>query len=206
MDGKQREFDWGFGLQWLASCAVGTAIGGALAFFTMWSAREAVASAVGEMAGGFVAGGIFGAALALGANAGPALLLERSGVSGRRWLAFSVIVASVSAGTGVVLISTLFDTMSGPATGIFIGLVLGAPMGIVQWVILRQHELSANAWPFVSVVGYLLAAFFIASGSENSALALTLAGVGLSLAAVTAVGATWMLGRKRPHLHRSVAT
>ena len=190
------EFGWGFWLQWLLSCAVGTAIGGMVAFFTMWSAGEAVAGAAGDMAGGFVAGGIFGAAFALGANAGPALLLERRGVSGTRWLISSVIVAAVSAGTAVALLSNLFDTMSGPATGVFIGLVLGAPMGIVQWVILRQHGVAAGAWPVVSVVAYLLAAFFIGLGSEDSAMALILGGTALSVAAVTAIGATWLLGQQ----------
>lgn len=196
MDKRQAHFDWSFALQWLGSCAVGTVIGGALAFFTMWSAGEAVAGTVSEIAGRFVSGGIFGAALALGANAGPAFLLERRGLSGARWLAFSVIVASVSAATAVALTSTLLDTVYGPAMGIFIGLVLGAPMGIVQWVIFRQHDIAADGWPVVSVVAYLLAAFFITSGGENSALALTLGGAGLSLAAVTALGATWMLGQQ----------
>lgn len=198
MDERQVDHDWSFALQWLVSCAVGTAIGGALAFFTMWSAGEAVAGAVGEIAGGFVSGGIFGAAFGLGANAGPALLLERRGLGGTRWLIFSVIVASVSAGTGVTLTFTLLDSVYGPAMGIFIGLVLGAPMGIAQWLIFRQNELSAGAWPVVSVVAYLLAAFFITSGGEDSALALTLGGAGLSVAAVTALGATWMLGQQAP--------
>lgn len=196
MDKRQAHFDWSFALQWLVSCALGTAIGGALAFFTMWSAGEAVGGAVGETAGGFVAGAIFGAAFGLGANAGPALLLERRGLGGTRWLVFSAIVASASAGTVIALASTLPDTVYGPALGIFIGLVLGAPMGIVQWVILRQHGITADPWPVVSVVAYLLAAFFIASGSEDSALALTVGGVGLSVAAVTAIGATWMLGQQ----------
>lgn len=195
MNGKETRFGWGFGLQWLVSCAVGTAISGALAFFTMWSVGEAVAGAVGEMVGGFVAGGIFGAAFGLGANAGPAFLLERRGFSGTRWLVASIIVASLSAGTAVALLSNLFATLSGPATAVLIGLVLGAPMGIVQWVILRQHDVAADAWPVVSVVAYLLAAYFIGSGSQDSAMALMLGGVGLSVAAVTAVGATWLLGR-----------
>lgn len=196
MNGKQTKFGWGFGLQWLVTCAVGTVIGGAIAYFTMWSAGEAVASAVGETAGGFVAGAIFGAAFATGANAGPALLLERKGLSGTRWLVSSVIVASLSAGTAVALVSSLLDTTYGPAMGIFIGLVLGAPMGIVQWVIFRQHELAADAWPVVSVVAYLVAAFFITSGSENAALALTLGGAGLSLAAVSGLGATLLLRQR----------
>ena len=195
MNGKEARFGWGFGLQWLVSCAVGTAIGGALAFFTMWSAGEAVAGAVGEMAGGFVAGGIFGAAFGLGANAGPAFLLERRGLSGTRWLIASMIITSLSAGTAVALLSNLFDTMSGPATTVFIGLVLGAPMGIVQWVILRQHDVAADLWPVISVVAYLLAAYFIGLGSQDSAMALVLGGVGLSVAAVTAIGAMWLLGR-----------
>lgn len=196
MDERQVDLDWSFALQWLVSCAVGTAIGGALAFFTMWSAGEAVAGAVGEIAGGLVSGGMFGAALALGANAGPGFLLERRGLGGTRWLIFSAIVASVSAGMAVALTFTLLDSVYGPAMGIFIGLVLGAPMGIVQWVILRQHGIAADAWPVVSVVAYLLAAFFITSGGEDSALALTLGGAGLSVAAVTALGATWMLGQQ----------
>lgn len=196
MNGKEARFGWGFGLQWLATCAIGTVIGGALAFLTMWGAGEAVAGAAGDMAGGFVSGGIFGAAFALGANAGPALLLEQRGVSGARWLIFSVVVASISAGTAVALASSLLDAMSGPATGIFIGLVLGAPMGIVQWVILRQHDVAADAWPVVSIVAYLVAAYFIGLGGEGSAIALILGGVGLSVAAVTAIGATWLLGQQ----------
>ena len=194
MDGNETRFGWGFGLQWLISCAVGTAIGGALAFFTMWSVGEAVAGAIGDTAGGFVAGGMFGAAFGLGANAGPALLLERRGMSGTRWLVASIIITSLSAGTAVALLSSLFATLSGPATAVVIGLVLGAPMGMVQWVILRQHDVAANAWPVVSIVAYLLAAYFIGLGSDDSAMALVLGGVGLSVAAVTAIGATSLLG------------
>lgn len=197
MDERQARFDWSFALQWLVTCAVGTVIGGAIAYFTMWNAGEAVADAAGDIAGGFVAGGIFGAAFATGANAGPALLLERRGLNGTRWLVFSAIVASLSAGTAVALVSSLLDTMYGPAMGIFIGLVLGAPMGIVQWVIFRQHELAADAWPVVSVVAYLVAAFFVTSGSEApSSVPLVLGGAGLSLAAITALGATRLLSRQ----------
>jgi len=193
---EQIKFDWSFALQWLVSCAVGAAIGGALAFSSMWSAGEAVAGAVGEIAGRFVVGGIFGAALALGANAGPAFLLERRGLSGRRWLVASVFVASLSIGSMVALPFSLTDTIPGPATAIIVGLVLGAPMGIVQWVIFRQEELSADTWPIISVVAYLMAAFIIVLGGEDMALVLVMGGTGLSVAAVTAIGATWMLGRQ----------
>ena len=196
MNEKQTHFDWRFGLQWLVTCAIGTAIGGAVAFFTMWSAGEAAADVIGDIAGGFVAGGLFGGLLGLGANAGPAFLLQQRGMSGARWFVASAVAAALSAGIAIATASNMLDTMPGAAIVIFIGLVLGGPMGIVQWLILRQHDVAANAWPIISVVAYLLAAVVIGSGNEYTALPLMMAGIGLLVGAVTGLGAAWLLRRQ----------
>ena len=143
-----------------------------------------------------MAGGLFGGLLGMGANVGPAFLLQKRGISGSRWFLYSTVTASLSAGIAIALSSDLLDTMSPAATAVFIGLVLGVPMGIVQWLIWRQHDVAANAWPVISIIAYLLAAVVITSSNESTSPPLIMASIGLLVATVTGLGAAWLLQRQ----------
>lgn len=190
------ELDWGFALQWLLASAAGTSVGGALAFFTMWRTAEAVTVVVGEIAAGFVAGVLFGLFFGGGANAGPALLLRGKGISSVGWLGASALAAALSAGTAIALTTTYLETMSDPATAIVIALVLGLPMGLVQWLLLRRHDLAAGEWPVISLAAYSLASILITSGNEFGSFLITIAVIGLLVGAVTGLGMMWVLRRQ----------
>ena len=72
MNEKQTHLDWGFGLKWMLSCALGTAVFGMAAYGSMWWAGEAVTEVSNESLGVMVAGILFGAFFALGGTLGPA--------------------------------------------------------------------------------------------------------------------------------------
>ena len=76
MNEKQIHLDWGFGLKWLVSCALGTAVFGLLAYGSMWTVGEAVGNLGSDLLGTMVAGLLFGAFFALGGTLGPGWLLQ----------------------------------------------------------------------------------------------------------------------------------
>ena len=194
MNERDTHFDWGFGLQWLVVCAVGVVLGGAVAFFTIWG----VGDVVSEAAGGLVAGALFGAFFGLGANVGPGLLLQRRGISAVRWIGYSAIAGALGVGIGLAIASSRLDTMSDLANAVFFGLVLGLPIGIGQWLILRRQAISANEWPLISGAAYLLAGSIIfTTGSEDTNMFLVLTAMALLIGAVTALGMVWLNRRKR---------
>ena len=158
MNEKQTHLDWGFGLKWMVSCALGTAVFGLLAYFSMWTTGEAVGNTTSELLGTMVAGLLFGALFALGGTLGPGWLLQRIGISAKRWIGQSVVVTAVAMSGGVALMATLFELVPQPISALYLGLVLGLPMGLVQWRLLKQHNISAALCPLITVVCYLFAA------------------------------------------------
>lgn len=193
MDDKQTQYDWIFGLRWFVTCAVGAAVGGALAFASMWTIGEAASQAANENVGGIVAGLLFGGLLSLGANLGPGLLLGRRGVSAGRWIAFSSIIAAGATGTAFAIAFSISDSLPEPSVAVLMGMTLGLPIGLIQGVLLRRSGLAASEWPVISVVAYLLVAavIMLTSGEDtNAALAISL--MGLVLGAVTALGMVWI--------------
>ena len=158
MNEKQTHLDWGFGLKWVVSCALGTAVFGILAYWSMWTIGEAVGNMSRELLGTMVAGLLFGALFALGGTLGPGWLLQSIGISARRWIGQSVVVTAVIMSGGVALMSAGFGLVPEPVSVLYLGLVLGLPMGLVQWRLLKQHNISAALWPLITVVGYLFAA------------------------------------------------
>lgn len=196
MNERNTYFDWSFGLQWLVASAIGLVIGGAIAFVSMWSIGEWVSEVAGDVAGGLVAGVLFGGLFALGANVGPGLLLGRKGLNPARWIGYSVIAGALSAGIAVTAAINVLETMSEPATAVFFGLVLGLPIGISQWRVLRGQGTPANEWPIISVVAYLLAAVVLVGGNEDTNMFITLSGMALLLGAATALGIVWLIRRQ----------
>ena len=194
MNEKQTQLDWVFGLQWFIVCALGIAIGGTLAFFTMWSAAEVAGDAVGEIIGAFVGGGLFGLLFALGASVGPGFLLGRKGFSAARWIIYSCAAAAAGMGITLAAAFSLVDDMSDPAAAVLIGLSLGLPIGIGQWLALKQQGVPANEWPLISLAAFFLAAVVITMAPEDSNYSIIAAG--LLVGAVTGLGIVWSQRRR----------
>jgi hypothetical protein len=193
MNEKQMHLDWGLGWQWLLSCALGTAIFGMGAYASMWSLGEAIGQATTELLGVLVAGVVFGALLALGGTLGPGFLLRRIGISPGRWIGYSVAVTAVATSIGVTLIASQNYAVQDVVSVVFIGLILGLPMGLVQVYLLKQQGIVAAIWPLITVIAYTFAfaivVFFSGEGREWIALS----GMGLVLGAITGLGMIWLL-------------
>lgn len=195
MNEKQTHLDWGFGMKWILGCALGTTIFGMLAYLTMWTVGEAVGNMSSELLGTMVAGLLFGALFALGGTLGPGWLLRSKGISAIRWIGYSVVVTAVVMSGGVALMSTLFELVPESVSALYIGLVLGLPMGLVQWRLLTQKDIPTTTWPLINVVGYLLAAsiiVFLSGEGREWMIAL----MGLMVGAVTGLGMMWLLRRE----------
>ena len=192
MNEKQTHLDWGFGLKWVVSCALGTAVFGMLAYLSMWTIGEVVGNMSRELLGTMMAGLLFGAFFALGGTLGPGWLLQSIGISARRWIGQSVVVTAVIMSGGVALMSAGFELVPEPVSVLYLGLVLGLPMGLVQWRLLRQHNISATLWPLITVVSYLFAAAIIVflSGDGREWLIVLM---GLAVGTVTGLGMMWLL-------------
>ena len=193
MNEQQTHLDWSFGLKWLLSCAIGTAVFGMAAYGSMWEAAEAV-SFDNELIGVAVAGALFGAFFALGGTLGPGLLLRKLGISPGRWIGYSVVVAALAMSLGVSLIFNQdFNMSEAVVSTLFIGLTFGLSLGLVQWWLLQRQGVSAAFWPLITVVGYTLAfsivVFFSGEGREWIALS----GMSLLLGAITGLGMMWLL-------------
>ena len=195
MNEKQTHLDWGFGLKWVVSCALGTAVFGMLAYLSMWTIGEAVGNMSSELLGTMVAGLLFGAFFALGGTLGPGWLLQSKGISAKRWIGHSMVITAVVMSGGIALMSTLFELVPEPVSALYIGLVLGLPMGLVQWRLLKQKDIPATLWPLINVAGYLFAAAIIVflSGEGREWMIILM---GLLVGAVTGLGMMWLMRRE----------
>jgi len=195
MNEKQIYLDWGFGLKWVMSCTLGTAVFAMLAYLSIWTVGEAVGNRSSEQLGVIVAGLLFGALFALGGTLGPGWLLQSKGISAKRWIGHSVLVTAVVMSGGVALMSTLFELVPQPVSALYIGLVLGLPMGLVQWRLLKQKDIPATLWPLINVAGYLFAAATIVflSGEGREWMIILM---GLLVGVVTGLGMMWLLRRE----------
>lgn len=197
MNDKQSQFNWPFALQWIASCAIGTAVFAAIAFNTMWSMSKAI-SPSNEIVRVGITGLLFGALVILGGTLGPGLLLRRKGISAGRWIGYSIVAAVITVSGGVTIISSQGYRMDESATSaLFLGLAFGLPTGLVQWYLLRQQGLSATLWPLISATSYLLAFGVIVSFSLEGSAWLVLSIAGLFVGGITGLGIRWILGQER---------
>lgn len=200
MNGKQTQLDWTFGLQWLLLCTIGTIAGAGAAYVSMWTLGEAVGEAINPTLGILTAGTLFGALIALGANLGPGWLLRSRSVSGLRWILFSVIAGAVGTGLTFTILSSSFDLISEQASSLAIGLSLGLPVGIGQWLILRKQNLpagvSANAWPLTSLAAFLGAGLAVVNLSGEGREWMALGVMGLSVGVITGLGMAWLFRRR----------
>lgn len=196
MNSKQTQLDWGLALKWSLSCAIGTAVLGMAAYASMWQVADSVGGA-NDLIKVAVAGAIFGALMALGGNLGPAFLLRSVGISAARWIGFSALVTAVITSTGVTIISSQeFYMGEALVSTLFVGLTLGLSMGIVQWWLLKQQQVSAALWPLVTAAGYTLAFGIVVYFSGEGREWLALIGMGLVLGLVTGLGMMWLRRRE----------
>lgn len=197
MNQEQTHFDWSFGLQWMAACTLGILVGGTVAIGLMWPAGAAVEAVAGEMVGILTVGLLFGSIFALGANLGPGLLLQRRGVNAGRWIGVSMATAALAVGVGFTAVFSIMDmdTMPQPMAAVVIGLLLGLPLGVGQWLVLRGHGLAAYEWLLISPAAYL-AAFIVGLplGGEGREL-LSVGVVGLLVSVLTGLGMVWLWRR-----------
>ena len=196
---NEKQYDWSFGIQYFIACALGVAIFGMAAFFTIWTVGEAVEGIAGETAAWIAAGSLFGALFALGASVGTGLLLQARGVDARKWIAFRAAAGAIGAALGFGIFFGLLEpeTVPDSLVGLIMGLTVGLPVGIGQWLALRQEGLAANAWPLVNTVAFLIAfsAGFALDGEGREWI--SMGALGLISGAITALGAVWLLGRQR---------
>jgi hypothetical protein len=200
MNGKQTQFDWAFGWQWLVLCALGTACGALAAYVIMWTVGEAVGEVTQPTLGLLTAGTLFGALIALGANLGPGWLLRSKGINGMRWILFSVVAGAIGTGLTFTILSETFERLSEFASSLAIGLSLGLPVGIGQWLVLRRQSLpaggSANAWPLISMAAYIRAGLAVVNLSGDGREWIALSVMGLSLGSITGLGMAWIMRRQ----------
>lgn len=189
MNEKGTQFDWIFGLQWLATCAVGLIAGGMLAFGPIWAVGEAVEKAAGETVAYLAIGFLFGA-IGLSASIGPGLLLQSRGIPASRWIFASVVSSAIGMAIGLALVFIFIDleSMSEAATGVVIGIFLGLPLGIGQWLVLRPHGLLAGEWVLISCLAFVIGMTIgLPLGGEGREW-LALGVVGLLVGAITGLG------------------
>jgi hypothetical protein len=201
MNEKQMQFDWNFGLRWMVAYGLGILLLGMLAFASVWSLGEIVENNFGETATFVVVGTLFGALIGLGASGGTALLLRSKGISAVRWIAYSVIGGALGGMIGFGIALGLLDAETLPEvfSGLVVGVSLGLPIGIGQWLLLRQQSDGANAWPIISTLALVLALMIgMPLGGEGREW-LSLGTIGLAAGAISGLGMMWLL-RQQPAL------
>jgi hypothetical protein len=193
---KQTQFDWKFSVWWLATCTLGTVLGGLVAFTAMWGISDIVSEATNDAVAGLASGLLFGALMALGANLGPGLLLRSKGIDGGRWIGFSTFAGAAGIGSTLTIGFGLTDTLPQAAGMAVIALALGLPVGLAQRLVLRRAGLPANEWPIISTAAYLLMSTVIFASGEGTNTVVWLVLMGVLLGSATAAGFTW-LSRQR---------
>lgn len=195
MNEKGTQFDWIFGLQWLATSAVGMIVGGMLAFASIWTVGEAVEKAAGETAAYFAIGALFGAIIGVSASIGPGLLLQSRGIPAARWILASAVSCAIGMAIGITLIFIFMEPESMPeaATGVVLGIFLGLPLGIGQWLVLRERGLLAGEWVLISGLAFVIGMTIgLPLGGEGREW-LSLGVIGLLIGAITGLGMVWSL-------------
>lgn len=199
MNEEQASVEWGFALGWVVSCATGIVLFGLAAYWLRWRLGEVVGEAVDLPISPPVvvpvAGAVFAGLLALGGVLGPALLLRRIGISPARWIGYSTAAAAVTMSIGVSLVDNFAKGIGSTAvSALFVGSMLGMPMGLVQWLLLKQQAIPATIWPLISFAAYVLG-IGIAFADLMVPTWLTLIGMGLVVGSITGLAMTWLLRR-----------
>jgi hypothetical protein len=198
MNEKQMQFDWTFGLQWMAAYGLGIMLLGMLAFASIWTVGEVIENSLGETAAIVVIGTIFGALMGLGTSGGTSFLLRSKGVNAARWIGYSIISGALGGMIGFGAALTLLDaeTMPEVVAGLVIGVSMGLPIGTSQWLILRRAGDGASAWPVISTITFVVALMIgLPLGGEDRGW-LSLGVIGLLAGAISGLGMMWLLRKQ----------
>ena len=193
MNEKQAPVGWRFISGWVVSCVIGIVVFGLAAFWLRWRLGEVVGGLVGQPSSTPAAGAVFAGLLALGGVLGPGLLLGRFGISPGRWIGYSAAAAAVTMSIGVFLIEGWTKGISSSAvSALFVGSMLGLPMGLVQWQMLKQRAFPAAIWPLISLAAYVLG-IGILFVNPSIPTWLTLIGMGVAVGLITGLAMMWLL-------------
>jgi hypothetical protein len=83
---------------------------------------------------------------------------------------------------------------SSAVSALFVGSMLGLPMGLVQWQLLKQRAVPAAIWPLISFAAYVLG-IGIVFFNPHIPTWLSLIGMGLAVGLITGLAMMWLLRR-----------
>jgi len=136
---EQAQVGRGLWLRWVLASTMVLVVGLPVGFV--------VAAVVGGAMGSAVGGAVLGASVGIAQ-----WLILRREVSRAGWW---VLASTVTVGFAVGAAGAVLDEGVGSALG---GVVLGASVGIAQWLILRREVSRAGWWVLASTVGFVVAA------------------------------------------------
>ena len=173
------------GLWWVVATVVGWAIG----FFVCEALKPFIYDITHLGGDGLVIGASIGIAQGL-------VLRRRIG------LGWWVLVSSVGFGVGKVLGEAWTQGIPGAVGHGLSGAVIGASIGIAQWLVLRRHVARAEWWVLANigawVVGWSLISVAEGSAGLSTVMIYVVGGVGAALAGIiTGIALLWV-SRPRP--------
>ncbi len=179
-------YPWWMG--WTLFTALGLGIGSTLGMFVSWELGDAVEAALGATAAWSVFAAVFGGLTALGLSLGQLTVVQEEAW---RWALYSVVGGVV----GLLLIMPLIadnSRLPEPVQPLIGGLVMGAAIGLAQWLLLRRTITNAAIWIFFTAVAIALAmSVSFALGDEGRELVAFTVGP-LAGALTTAAGWAWI--------------
>jgi hypothetical protein len=173
---------------WTLFTALGLGIGSTLGMFVSWELDDAAEAALGTTAAWVVFAIFFGGLTALGLSLGQLTVVQENPW---RWALYSVVGGVV----GLLLIMPLIadnSRLPEPVQPLIGGLVMGAAIGLAQWLLLRRTITNAAIWIFFTAVAIALAmSVSFALGDEGRELVAFTVGP-LVGALTTAAGWAWI--------------
>ena len=171
--------NWRFWFGWVLASAVGMGLGGPLGTMAASSADSTVAGYVGATVGVALAGGL------------QWLALRRRIDRASRWaLAGILSVATVSImALGLAVISTDVATTVGVV-------IMGAVLGVLQWLVLRGQVVRAGWWILASAAGWIVGGALSGAVPSDNPVGWTL--IGIVYGAITGFVLVWLLHHPAP--------
>ena len=192
---NEKHVGWGFWLWWVLASTIGFPVGAAAAFIVSFNVPGAVGGAVGGAVVGILQ-----------------WLVLRQQLSRTGWWVLASTVGIAVFGDVVWYSSTTVEwVITGGALSFTVAMsvgfaVGGAVVGILQWLVLRQHLSRAGWWVLASTVGFpvgaavyvaVFQAVNLALGGDLSAAfierAMGFAVAGAVVGAITGTALVWLL-------------
>ena len=145
---------WGFWFWWVLASTVGYAVGNAAGMKVL----RAVVGAAEYRGKGFVVAILLGVVMTGAAVGVIQWLVLRREVSGAGWwvLASTVgwVMGTAAAGLGILLVG--LQEFSPVSASLVFSVMVGAVVGVLQWLILRRQLRRAGWWVPASIVGWAM--------------------------------------------------